>query len=87
MECLEQFTEDRCFSSLARNIEAADYEQAFQDAHALKGVAGNLGLTPLYQSICDIVEILRHKEYENIEEYCTHVEEFYQVFKEKMAEK
>ena len=28
-------------------------------AHALKGVLGNLSLTPLYEKVCEITELLR----------------------------
>ena len=32
---------------------------AFEAAHTLKGVTGNMGLTPLYDAVCTIVEPLR----------------------------
>ena len=35
---------------------------AFEAAHTLKGVAGNLGLKPLYDAVCHIVEPLRRGE-------------------------
>ena len=47
------------FASLGENLKAGDLKKAFDDAHALKGVAGNLALTPLFNAVCDIVEPLR----------------------------
>ncbi len=47
------------FDKLASSIEARDLDAAFDAAHALKGVTGNLALTPLYQAIFDITEFLR----------------------------
>ncbi len=47
------------FDKLASSIEARDLDAAFDAAHALKGVTGNLALTPLYQAIFDITELLR----------------------------
>jgi len=47
------------FEKLASSIEARDLDAAFDAAHALKGVTGNLALTPLYQTIFDITELLR----------------------------
>lgn len=44
---------------LGRALEAGDVAGAFQAAHTLKGVAGNLGLTPLYGAACALVEPLR----------------------------
>ena len=35
------------FDDLAKALEAGDYDAAFDAAHALKGVLGNLSLTPL----------------------------------------
>ena len=35
---------------------------AFEAAHTLKGVTGNMGLTPLYDAVCTIVEPLRTGE-------------------------
>lgn len=36
-----------------------DMKAAFDAAHTLKGVSGNLGLTPLYEAVSLIVEPLR----------------------------
>ena len=38
---------------------------AFEAAHSLKGVAGNLGLDPLYKAACAVVEPLRLREERN----------------------
>lgn len=38
-----------------------DLDKAFDCAHALKGVWGNLELTPLHERICEITELLRAK--------------------------
>ena len=46
----------------ATYLHLVDLDGAFQAAHTLKGVSGNLGLTPLYEVVCDIVEPLRHGE-------------------------
>lgn len=40
-------------------LESGEKEKAFQAAHTLKGVTGNLGLTPLYKAVCGLVEPLR----------------------------
>lgn len=64
--CFRMFLVDPSFSALKEALEQKDYAAAFNAAHTLKGVAGNLGLTPLYAKICDIVESLRHQEYSNL---------------------
>ena len=41
------------------SIEAGDYSAACDAAHTLKGVMGNLSITPLYKSYTQIVNLLR----------------------------
>ena len=47
------------FDRLGERIENRDLKGAFEAAHALKGVLGNLSLTPLYEKVCEITELLR----------------------------
>lgn len=35
---------------------------AFEAAHALKGITGNLALVPLYEPIVEITELLRARQ-------------------------
>ena len=52
---------DANFAKLGKALEANDLQEAFEAAHALKGIAGNLALDPLYDAVCEIVEPLRSK--------------------------
>lgn len=56
---LMEFPEDPHFADLKKAIEAEDVKEAFAQAHALKGVCGNLSLEDLYQAIVPLVEELR----------------------------
>ena len=40
-------------------VDRGDLTAAFEIAHALKGMYGNLSLTPLYQPVQEITELLR----------------------------
>ena len=40
-------------------FEAGDHKTALENAHALKGVTGNLSITPLYKGYTEIVDELR----------------------------
>lgn len=51
-ECLNTFVEDPAFAALAQAVKSGQYPQAFDHAHALKGVSANLGLVPLYDAVC-----------------------------------
>lgn len=58
--CLQKVTQDASYQGLKEMLYAGDKERAFDYAHTLKGVLSNLGLTPLYEIITEIVERLRH---------------------------
>ena len=40
-------------------VKSDDHQAAFEAAHGLKGVLGNLALTPLYERASQITELLR----------------------------
>ncbi len=58
---LGKFPSDPNYENLGTNIESENYEEAYKCAHALKGVVGNLGLTPIYEAVSTLVEELRNK--------------------------
>ena len=59
---LDMLFEDESLQTLGKALEAGDMANAFAAAHTLKGVAANMGLTPLYQAVCTLVEPLRTGE-------------------------
>lgn len=59
---LNMLLQDESLQQLGDALKIGDMECAFAAAHTLKGVVGNMGLTPLYQAVCTIVEPLRAKE-------------------------
>lgn len=62
MKILGMVFQDENLKKLGTAIEGNDLDAAFEAAHTLKGVAGNLGLTPFYDSVCRIVEPIRNRE-------------------------
>lgn len=50
---------DGHFESLGTSLEAGNLEEAFEAAHALKGVIGNLALSPIYEPLAEMTEMLR----------------------------
>ena len=53
---------DERFETLRCVLEQNDLDTAFEMAHALKGVVGNLALTPIYTPISELTELLRAKQ-------------------------
>lgn len=54
--------DDKNFEALSTGIKEGDLGKAFDAAHSLKGVLGNLELTPILKPMVEITELLRHKE-------------------------
>jgi hypothetical protein len=49
------------FQKLYDAIEVGDLDGAFEAAHALKGSTGNLALSPIFDPVCEITELLRSR--------------------------
>lgn len=54
-----KFLGDPHLPALAEALEEGDVEQAFREAHSLKGVAGNLSFDELYEAAQQISDALR----------------------------
>lgn len=55
-------------SSVRMDFDNNDYEDIIEEAHAIKGAAGNLAITPLYESYSEFVKLLREKQPEQAKE-------------------
>lgn len=56
---LTRFLEDPSFAEIKPALDIGDEDSAFKSTHTLKGVAGNLGFTGLYEISADMVEKFR----------------------------
>ena len=62
-----KFFEDKDYIRFNELMEAGIYEEVFNSAHAIKGVAGNLAMTRIYEYLVIIVEKLRNNNYEELD--------------------
>ena len=53
--------QDGGFATLKTALEQGDCKTAFEASHALKGVLGNLSLTPLFDAASTLTELFRNK--------------------------
>ena len=60
-DLLVHFKDSPRYANLVQAIEGDRVDEAFQLAHALKGTAGNLGFTRLFEALTPVVEALRAK--------------------------
>ncbi len=59
---IKKFQDDKNLENLLEHFAKGDYEGVFESAHSLKGVAGNLGLNPVYDISAQICDLLRGKQ-------------------------
>lgn len=57
-----------CLDRMEAALAAADAAAFFAASHELKGLYGTLGLTPLYDACCEMVEIARVGSLEGVPE-------------------
>ena len=62
LKFLLRFPEDKNFPLLKQAMDSGDAAQAFEAAHTLKGVAGNLAMTELFQQVSLLTEDLREQD-------------------------
>lgn len=59
LRLVKMISADPNFGKIGESIDKGDLAAAFEAAHAIKGSAGNLALTPIFDPICEITELLR----------------------------
>lgn len=59
ISCLLMFLEDPTVTQLNKAIEERAWDDAFTAAHAMKGLAGNMGFVPLMHTISRLVVMIR----------------------------
>lgn len=59
LDCLRDFLEDGTMSELKQALAAENWDDAFTAAHAIKGLAGNMGFVPLFHAAAELVVNIR----------------------------
>ncbi len=59
ISCMNAFLQDTTMSDLNTAINKGLWNDAFTAAHALKGLAGNMGFVPLMHSVGQLVVLIR----------------------------
>ena len=62
LKFLLRFPEDKNFPLLKQAMDSGDAAQAFEAAHTLKGVAGNLAMTELFQQVSLLTDNLPEQD-------------------------
>ena len=59
LSLVETVIPDTRIDELEAAINAKDYDKAFEIAHALKGLYGNIAISPIYDPVNEMTELLR----------------------------
>ena len=62
LRLVRMLSADRHTEELKEALGRGDLQAGFEAAHALKGVLGNLSLTPVYNPVSEMTELLRAGE-------------------------
>lgn len=76
---VNRFIDQNTFPGLKEAINNHDLEGAFHVAHSLKGVIGNLSLSPLYDVIYQMTELLRNRTEMDYSDYIQRYEMSYSL--------
>ena len=76
---VSKFISNNQYDALISAYENKDYQAIFTNAHALKGVAGNLALTKLYEIASAITEATRNDANPNIDKEIESLKETYSL--------
>ena len=67
---LKKFSEDGNCSRLEKALASEDYTDAYEAAHAIKGMTSNMGLSRQYDLAFKITEKLKSSDYEGLDSLC-----------------
>ena len=82
LRMITKFINGNSVNDMISFYEKKDYRFLFSSAHTLKGVAGNLSLTPLYEIACVITEATRNSDGANLDQEIKQLKETYSLIKE-----
>ena len=79
---LAKFMANNCSQAIIDAYNQKDYQAVFANAHSLKGVVGNLALTPLFEIASIITEATRNGATPNIDNEINTLKERYLLIEE-----
>lgn len=82
MRMLNKFVDNNSYNDTIISYEKKDFRGVFTASHSLKGVSGNLSLTPLYEkasAICEATRTLPEGESVNLDSEIQELKDCYEL--------
>lgn len=83
----ERFLNDTHFEEMCTALSSREEKRAFEAAHALKGMTGNLSMNVFHEDMKPLVEGLRAGNLEEAAKYLEKVKEDYKIIISTLGEK
>ena len=64
LRMLKKFLDDKNYDGLKQSVADCDWKTAFNHAHTVKGLCGNLGLGGILEHVAPLTEELRREPYD-----------------------
>ena len=74
-----KFLDDKSFENLTQMLAQKNLDEAFRQAHTLKGICLNLGFDKLFKVSSQLTQILRTGTFDGTDELYKKVKEQYQI--------
>lgn len=84
LRCYKIVMEDKNFDKLKTSLENGEVTNAFEAVHSLKGVVANMGISPMYDIIVEMVDPLRQGSAEGLMPKCEQLLEMKDSFSKLM---
>lgn len=80
LRMLKKFLDDKNYDGLKQSVADGDWQTAFNHAHTVKGLCGNLGLGGILKYVVPLTEELRHEPYDEnkIRDYMAEANQAYE---------
>ncbi len=85
LSLLPEVDEDVHFQQLEQALAEHQLRKAFEEAHTLKGLLGNMGITPLYRPVVELTDLLRAGSDDGAELYLKKIRALHETFSRLIA--
>lgn len=83
---LKKFPQDESYQKLCSAMAARDLDAAITASHTLKGVCGNLSITPLFDLLNNQVAALRSNDWQSAEEMMPQISKAYTAVSDAISQ-
>lgn len=75
---LNRFQSDTHMEAVQAALREGDYQKVLEQAHAMKGMTGTLGMDALYKACSAVVSAVRAEQYQELPQLVAQMQESYE---------